>query len=124
MARRIKSTMNADTRLAPRRPERGEREAADAIRDAERAEHRDVEPEEELDYERLAGASEYSAEVARGPDETLAREVPSGDFPRQGEGPPRTETLSESPEDIGERYLERYTEAPRRHRPQKRRGGD
>ncbi|MCB9788547.1 MAG: hypothetical protein H6744_17865 [Deltaproteobacteria bacterium] len=109
-----------DTRLAPRRADRRLRESTEERRREESAEHRDTVAEgEDADYDTLVGESEFSARAARGPDADLAREVPVHDRQRTSEGPPRVDTLSESPEDMGARYLERTTEAPRRREPPK-----
>ena len=107
-----------DTRLAPRRKSARELPSEAEIEEDEATEQR--QPDNGgADYQSLVGEGEYSARAAQGPDPAIAREIPVHDRGRQGEGPPREETLSEEPEDMGARYLQRVTEAPRHKEPKK-----
>lgn len=105
----------AETRLAPRGADRRVRQNTEEREREESTQHRATVAEgEEADYDTLLGESEYSVRAARGPDADLAREIPVHDRDATSESPPRVETLSEAPEDMADRYLERATEGPRR----------
>lgn len=116
---RRESHASDDTILAPRRADARVLPSEAEILEDEETEQRQPDSGG-MDYESLMGESEYSARAAQGPDPEIAREIPVHDRGRLGEGPPRVETLSEDPEDMGARYLERVTEAPRHREPRKR----
>ncbi len=96
------------------REQREDQEEAEAA--GERRERRDAAgadaDAEDLDHDQLAGESDGSARAARGPDAEVTRDLRGTPGRRRGEGPPRTAPLSEDPEDMGKRVLERVTEAP------------